>query len=237
MQKGVDFKMAIDNRTPNWSCIVYPDSLPQDWEDQLDESTIEVCVSPLHDCDVWTEKDEKKNPEHKAGTPKKPHYHVVIMYGKGNKKSLDQVKEDFGFLNGTQFKKVKSLIGMIQYLDHRYCQNKHHYDEREVKSFGGFDYDDLVNTPTDKQAVLMLKDMRQYIIENDIIDLCDFQDAVDCDEELTAWNKVLNDNYYKMNCYITSRRNKARDKAKAESQKSPRQLLKEAMENGFKEDE
>lgn len=32
----------------------------------------------LHDSDTWTEEDEKKNPEHKKGDLKKPHFHVVI---------------------------------------------------------------------------------------------------------------------------------------------------------------
>lgn len=31
-----------------------------------------------HDKDVYTEKDEEKDPKHKAGTSKKPHFHVVI---------------------------------------------------------------------------------------------------------------------------------------------------------------
>lgn len=32
----------------------------------------------LHDRDTWTEEDEKKNPDHKAGEVKKPHFHVII---------------------------------------------------------------------------------------------------------------------------------------------------------------
>ena len=33
-----------------------------------------------HDKDSWTEEDEKENPEHVAGTLKKPHYHVLCQY-------------------------------------------------------------------------------------------------------------------------------------------------------------
>ncbi|MBP3608269.1 MAG: hypothetical protein J6J11_08125 [Treponema sp.] len=32
-----------------------------------------------HDKDVFDEIDEKKNSEHKAGTPKEPHYHILIV--------------------------------------------------------------------------------------------------------------------------------------------------------------
>lgn len=31
-----------------------------------------------HDKDVWTEEDEKKNPEHKQGELKKEHFHIVL---------------------------------------------------------------------------------------------------------------------------------------------------------------
>ena len=220
--------MAQDNRTPNWSCIVYEDSLPSDWIERLEETTLEVCVSPWHDKDVWTKADEEKNPLHIAGEPKKKHRHVVIMYGKGNKKSKEQVMEDFGFLNGTQFKKVKSLVGIIQYLDHRFCINKHHYDEREVISLNGFDYDEIVNTPSEKQTRLILKEIRVYCRENSIYDFCDIQDIVDDNEELTTWAKVLDANQFKIANYITSRRCKKQDEEKR-MKLNPLQMTKEAM--------
>lgn len=32
-----------------------------------------------HDKDLWDEIDEKENPLHKAGTPKEPHFHLIIV--------------------------------------------------------------------------------------------------------------------------------------------------------------
>ena len=34
----------------------------------------------LHDKDIYTEEDEKKNPEHKAGTLKEPHWHICLQF-------------------------------------------------------------------------------------------------------------------------------------------------------------
>lgn len=229
--------MAQDNRTPNWSCIVYEDSLPSDYLEQLEETAIEICLSPWHDMDIWSASDEKKNELHKAGTKKKKHRHIVIMYGKGNKKSIDQVKEDFSFLNGTDFKKVKSLPGMIQYLDHRYCKTKHHYDERDVISLNGFEYDEIVNLPTEKQTRLLLQEIRLFCRNNDIYDFCVLQDIVDDDEQLIAWQKVLDCNQTKIYNYITSRRCKRK-----EDLLHPRLAQKEAsklkaLKEGFEENE
>lgn len=228
--------MASDNRTPNWTCIVYEDSLPEDYISQLESTTLEIYISPWHDKDVWTKGDELKNPKHVAGKPKKKHKHVIICYGKGNKKSLEQVKEDFAFLNGTAFKKVKSLIGMVQYLDHRYCRTKVHYDPNDVVALNGAEYDELVNTPTDSQSRLLLKEIRLYCRCNDIYDFCDLQDAVDDDETLLTWSKVIDQNQFKLANYITSRRCKRNDALK-QLNATPNQLIKRAMQSGSKEEE
>lgn len=34
----------------------------------------------LHDKDTYTEDDEKKNSEHKAGTLKEPHWHICLQF-------------------------------------------------------------------------------------------------------------------------------------------------------------
>lgn len=50
----------------NWAFLVYPESLPSNWEDIITETGLPMAFSPLHDKDV--------NPN---GEEKKPHYHVI----------------------------------------------------------------------------------------------------------------------------------------------------------------
>ena len=215
---------GTSGRTNNWTCIVYQDSLPSDWISQLEETAIQVCISPLHDMDVWTKKDEKNNPKHVAGAPKKPHRHVVIMYGDGNKKSLEQVQEDFGFLNGTDFKRVLSKVGMIQYLDHRFCRTKHHYDERDVISLNGFNYEDVVNVPTDKEIDIACREIRAYICDKNIIEFCDIQDVCDEQGETSVWFKAIKVQTYQICKYIDSKRNKFKDAEKEKEKEITKQL-------------
>ena len=66
-------------RTRNWMILVYPESAPENWRDIISAEQVQWIESPLHDKDVFTELDEKGNPEHKAGQTKKPHYHIMIM--------------------------------------------------------------------------------------------------------------------------------------------------------------
>ena len=75
-------------RRTNWMLVFYEDQCPE-WRDELDELGMRTLVSPSHDADEWTARDEKKNPKHKAGTLKEPHRHLLAMYD--NPVSYDQV--------------------------------------------------------------------------------------------------------------------------------------------------
>ena len=69
-------------RTRNFATVVYPESAPENWQDILSEQFVPAFISPLHDKDI--------NP---TGEPKKPHYHVVIMFD--STKTSEQAKEIF----------------------------------------------------------------------------------------------------------------------------------------------
>ncbi|MCQ4881943.1 Rep family protein, partial [Alistipes onderdonkii] len=93
-------------RRTNWMLVFYEDQCPE-WREELDELGMPTLVSPSHDADEWTARDEKKNPKHKAGTLKEPHRHLLAMYD--NPVSYDQVVKDFAFLKSKNVKYVKSL--------------------------------------------------------------------------------------------------------------------------------
>ena len=79
------YRMAEKNvKKRNWAFVLYPESAPKDWREQLAKSGIQCAVSPLHDKDL--------DP---TGNPKKPHYHVILVYG--NPTTYNNVK---GFTNG-----------------------------------------------------------------------------------------------------------------------------------------
>lgn len=69
-----------DNRTRNWTFVVYPESAPDNWREIIDEYHTPWIESPLHDKDV--------NPD---GEIKKAHWHVMMMFP--TNKSYDQIRE------------------------------------------------------------------------------------------------------------------------------------------------
>lgn len=173
-------------RRTNWMLVFYEDQCPE-WREELDELGMPTLVSPSHDADEWTERDEKKNPKHKAGTLKEPHRHLLAMYD--NPVSYDQVVKDFAFLKSKNVKYVKSLPAMARYLTHMDSPDKAQYDPEGVCEFGGADWRDLCATTSDKH--LALREMRAFIRENNVVDFYLFWDW--CDEHNDEWSRLLDD--------------------------------------------
>ena len=94
-----------DTRVRNFATVVYPESAPKDWQDILSSHCVPAFTSPLH--------DKATNP---TGEPKKPHYHVVLMFE--GKQSIEQFQEIFNTIGGDGCEVVKSLRSYARYLGH-----------------------------------------------------------------------------------------------------------------------
>ena len=166
-----------DTRARNYATIVYPESAPSDWQDILSKQFIPAFISPLHDKDI--------NP---TGEPKKPHYHVILMFE--GKKSIEQVTQIFNLIGGVGCEKVNSIRGYARYLCHLDNPEKAQYDEALVRSLGGADYIGTIGLVIDKYKAI--KEMTDYCIKNDIYNFADLLQY--CAEERFDWFRVLCDN-------------------------------------------
>lgn len=129
-----------DTRVRNYATVVYPESAPADWQDILSGHCIPAFISPLHDKDI--------NP---TGEPKKPHYHVVLMFE--GKKSVEQVKEVFDSINGVGCEVVKSLRGYARYLCHLDNPEKAQYEPSDVRCIAS-DYIGTIGLAIDRYVAL-----------------------------------------------------------------------------------
>lgn len=105
-----------------WMFIFYPDTAEVGWRDECDELGLPFLVSPLHDRDVWTAADERRNPDHIEGEVKVAHHHGLVEYPQPV--GYDTVKEDFAFLHTHSIKYAKSKASMALYLTHEKCSDK-----------------------------------------------------------------------------------------------------------------
>lgn len=167
-QRKADAKRA-GKRARAWTAIMYQESAPAGWMDKLADLLVEAIVSPLHDQDVWTDEDEAENPVHKAGSPKKAHWHIVVSYK--NPVTFAKAREVFDEIGAVippePKAKVKDFQQMARYLCHLDQPKKHQYDPAEVTTFGAIDYAALVMSGADEDE--MLDQMEEFIDANMIV--------------------------------------------------------------------
>lgn len=126
---------------------------------------------------------------HKSGQTKKQHYHLIVNYGAGANKSMEQVQEDFCEpLNSYKFPSiVKTERGAVRYLCHMDHPAKYQYRIDEVTFFNGYfpgDYFELSNKDMDKLGIAILK----FISDNDIRSYSDLELVTRC---YRPWHKYV----------------------------------------------
>ena len=86
-----------------WAFVMYPESMPTNFYELLEQTGLPFAISPLHDKDL--------DP---TGEPKKPHYHVMCYYE--NTTTKKNVKENVcDLVSGTIPIKLESMRGMYRY--------------------------------------------------------------------------------------------------------------------------
>lgn len=202
VQKKAD-KKREGTRTRNWSFIVYPESMPSNWIEIIQEERVPFAISPLHDSDIDGD-----------GQLKKAHYHVVICYTAV--KTLEQVKELTDNLNAPIPQQCKSLIGSIRYFVHLDNADKFQYKQSEIKAFNGFDLDKCFEiSATDRYNAI--DEMIAFIVENDITEFSKL--FLYARLKNREWFKLLCDNSaYVLDIFIKSRRHQSNEDREKEKE-------------------
>ena len=203
-------------RTRNFAFLVYPDSAPPDWPERLNEAHVECLISPLHDKDT--------NPD---GTPKKPHWHVLVMYS--SVKTWEQACKLRDAVGGVGREEVASVRGYARYLCHLDNPEKASYSMEDVVELGGADYNSLIRRAAD--GTKAVRDMMLYIRESGMMFFCDFMDY--CMDNRPDWYEtLLNGSMYPVYTYIKAIGAKAEVLARAN--KRPKDEEKEKDEDTHK---
>lgn len=183
--------MAKD-KSRYFTFLMYPESIPEDWETKLTELDQPIAVSPLHNMDD-KEFDSKNIPsvEEQALLDsghhiyKKAHYHCI--YIANNPVTADAVRNKLKRALGDKaINKIQIINGLkstYDYLTHDSAdavkKKKHKYDKKDIKLLNNFDIDRYVTIDDSEKRNLysqILKYVLKYRIEN-IIELMEFVQA------------------------------------------------------------
>nr|WP_015237548.1 replication protein [Mycoplasma cottewii]AFY63026.1 plasmid replication initiation protein [Mycoplasma cottewii] len=149
----------------HWAMIIYPESLPENWKQILQETGCEIAYI-LHDKDI-----------NDNGEPKKPHYHVIMSYTNGTT-TFSNVRKITEALNAPEPQGIESVGGYYRYLTHKDNPEKYQYDEKDIVHLNGFsvwNYIELKNGETlrikreitkfiDESGILLYDDLINYYI-------------------------------------------------------------------------
>lgn len=155
--------------------LLYPESIPSDWELKLETLGVPIAVSPLHDKDKSNVEGQKY---------KKPHYHV--LYIAKNPVTADSVRWKIKKLLGEKSLAMVQVVLNVEntylYLTHEskdaIAKKKHVYDRADIKHINNFDIDRYVTLDVEEKAELfnvVVSLIRVYTLQN-IFDLYDFID-------------------------------------------------------------
>lgn len=186
-----------DVKKRNWAFVVYPESAPADWRERLQKSGLQCAISPLHDKDT--------NPD---GEPKKPHYHVILVYGSpttyNNVKALTN-----GQLGQTVPQPLEQVRGYYRYLTHADNPEKAQYSAGDIQLINGFDIRDYVEM-TKSEVMRYKRELLVFVRDNDIMEYADLLDILINGGESTAdLLEVASNHTLMLTKYIASRRYKA----------------------------
>lgn len=159
--------MAKNVKKRNWAFVLYPESAPLDWFDRLQQSGLMGAVSPLHD------KDTDNNGEKMS--PKKEHYHIILCYSGPTTFSAVKTFTDSLFQPIPQ--PLESVRGYYRYFTHKDNPDKFQYDERDIRTFGGFNIADYVEM-TASERTQIIKEIQQFIRDADIYEYSDLLDVL-----------------------------------------------------------
>ncbi|HDH6617119.1 replication protein [Mammaliicoccus sciuri] len=162
------------NKARYFTFLLYPESIPENWEMELELTGIPMAISPLHDKDETERKnlteDEQKKVDRGEKIYKKPHYHVV--YVAANPVTTHSVRMKIQRILGKQsIAKVQivkqSMENMYAYLTHEskdaIAKNKYKYNKKDIKLLNNFDID--------RYVVLDVEDKDEML--NDVCDMID----------------------------------------------------------------
>lgn len=178
----------------NWAFVVYPESAPSDWIEQLQQRGVVGAISPLHDKDL-----------NATGEPKKAHWHVIVTYeGPTAQSVVERLTE---LLNAPKPIPLEQVRGYYRYLTHKDNPEKFQYDEKDIQTMNGFSIRDFVEM-TKSEVNVKIRIIQKMIREFDFLEYADLLDYLQDEDELADEYDVAINHTILLNTYIKSRRYK-----------------------------
>lgn len=206
--------MSKKSKQRDFTFLLYPESIPDNWVRQLEETGIEMAISPLHNSDKREGKDldeilgnlecqkvfndwseQRYAEELEKVIWKKPHYHVI--YIAKNPVAAHAVRMRIQRrLGKDSVAKVKpietSVKNVYDYLTHESKSaiedGKHIYDKKDIKHLSGFDIANYITFSRGEERNMMGQ-LIELIYSRQIENYRELEDALREIETAREWKR------------------------------------------------
>jgi hypothetical protein len=203
------------DRAKNYTLVVYPDDMPEDWLEIMQQDMYDMVISPYHDKDV--------NPD---GTKKKPHYHILVSAGSSWIR-MSMLAEWGRKLKGiARPQKCSNPKGLVRYMTHIDNPEKYQYNRSEIKIIGQYDIEPYFKSTIGEDRETR-KEIMHFIIDNNIMEFADLVEY--CLEHNDTWDDYLANNTLYIKNYVSSRRYRDIER-KRERELAKMELLEKEVE-------
>ncbi len=201
-QKRYDAKRALD-RPYNWSLVIYPEDLPDDYEERLKAITPGF-MSPLHDQDT--------NP---TGEPKKVHRHVVLCFPSKMPRSrfVSYLGEQFGIGDNGSIKGIAdpraciSVTGSVRYMSHADNPEKAQYNRQDIVAWGGKSVDKVWGDDGEVDRANLVR-IEEICEREHIVEISDLSKYLRVHNEVELYTLLTERRTVYISAFLTSRRHK-----------------------------
>lgn len=187
----------------NWAFVLYPESVPDNWIEILQQSGLQCAISPLHDKDL-----------NATGEEKKPHWHVIACYqGPTSYNVVCKLSQET--LKGTIPQALEQVRGYYRYLTHKDNPEKAQYNENDIVTVNGFNVMDFAELT--KSEILHIKlRIHEIIEEEDFTEYIDLMNFLRYTEMFTEYD-VASSNTMFFNSLLKSRAFKKQGNKKSDN--------------------
>lgn len=203
IQNSLDDLSATKNiKSRYWASILYKDSAPANHEDILREAGLTCVISPWHDKDI----------NEGTGEVKKAHKHILYVFD--GPTTQNNVRKYSDLLNGTIPIIQATLKGPLKYWTHANNPEKAQYDVKGMV-YINCTPEDLVEL-TEEEIRKIWIDIRKLVYENKMYEFCDLMTHYMLNGYAQEF-RYIRSNAAAINAFISSYRNKIRQKMKKDS--------------------
>jgi len=177
-----------------WAFVAYPESVPENWQDILQQTGLEFAISPLHDSDKDPTEEDKK-----------PHWHIIMVWRSGTATGTS-ARRISDSVNAVLPIPLNAVRGYYRYLTHKDNPEKFQYEDSDISFLNGFNianYSELSSS----EVELILDRLQGIVREHDLMEYSDLIEILEDNGMLTEM-RIARKHTIFFNGYIRSRRHR-----------------------------